>query len=72
MLFSIIFIEFTCQPQAPAPSVPTAALKDVPKAPIPAEHQILQTHFEGAIKKCLENASNAVRSTYLTRLCMSK
>ncbi|XP_077974070.1 protein transport protein Sec31A-like isoform X2 [Styela clava] len=47
------------QPQAPAPSLPTSAAKDVPKAPIPQEHQILHTHFDNLIKQCLAQASNA-------------
>lgn len=46
------------QPQQAAPPVRTAA-KERPKAPIPAEHQILQTHFNGLIKKCQQHASNA-------------
>nr|XP_039272912.1 protein transport protein Sec31A-like isoform X1 [Styela clava] len=48
-----------CEPQAPAPSLPTSAAKDVPKAPIPQEHQILHTHFDNLIKQCLAQASNA-------------
>nr|XP_026696652.1 protein transport protein Sec31A isoform X3 [Ciona intestinalis] len=43
---------------APAPSVPTGALKDTPKSPIPAEHQILQVQFDQLIKKALNQNPN--------------
>ncbi len=43
--------------QPPAPAEPP---KPVPKAPIPAEHQVLQEIFEKLAKKCLESANNPV------------
>uniref|UniRef100_F6QXG1 Protein transport protein Sec31A n=1 Tax=Ciona intestinalis TaxID=7719 RepID=F6QXG1_CIOIN len=46
------------QSSAPAPSVPTGALKDTPKSPIPAEHQILQVQFDQLIKKALNQNPN--------------
>ena len=51
------------QPTSTAPSVPTAAPKDVPKAPIPAEHQVLQAQFGGLVEKCIAQATNAVSKT---------
>lgn len=53
------------QPTSTAPSVPTGAAKDVPKAPIPTEHQVLQTQFDGLVKKCEASATTAV-SHFLT------
>uniref|UniRef100_H2ZG03 Protein transport protein Sec31A n=1 Tax=Ciona savignyi TaxID=51511 RepID=H2ZG03_CIOSA len=43
---------------APAPSVQTGALKGAPKAPIPTEHQILQTQFDELIKKAMNQNNN--------------
>ena len=54
------FIMLFLQPTSTAPSVPTAAPKDVPKAPIPAEHQVLQAQFGGLVEKCIAQATNAV------------
>lgn len=51
---------FMFQPTSTAPSVPTGAAKDVPKAPIPTEHQVLQTQFDGLVKKCEASATTAV------------
>uniref|UniRef100_H2ZFZ8 Protein transport protein Sec31A n=1 Tax=Ciona savignyi TaxID=51511 RepID=H2ZFZ8_CIOSA len=42
----------------PAPSVQTGALKGAPKAPIPTEHQILQTQFDELIKKAMNQNNN--------------
>ena len=44
------------QAPAPAPEPP----KPVQKAPIPAEHQVLQDVFEKLAKQCLDAAPNAV------------
>uniref|UniRef100_H2ZG02 Protein transport protein Sec31A n=1 Tax=Ciona savignyi TaxID=51511 RepID=H2ZG02_CIOSA len=46
------------QSAAPAPSVQTGALKGAPKAPIPTEHQILQTQFDELIKKAMNQNNN--------------
>ncbi|XP_076803880.1 protein transport protein Sec31A-like isoform X2 [Clavelina lepadiformis] len=46
------------QNTAPQPSVPTGAMKDVPKAPIPAEHQVLQNQFDELIQKCQMQTTN--------------
>uniref|UniRef100_H2ZFZ5 Protein transport protein Sec31A n=1 Tax=Ciona savignyi TaxID=51511 RepID=H2ZFZ5_CIOSA len=37
---------------------PTGALKGAPKAPIPTEHQILQTQFDELIKKAMNQNNN--------------